>query len=1296
MEHGLPDNTVSRIYRDNDGFMWFATRNGISRYDGANFKNFALPGKSQVVTNLFGSSNNYIWTWGNGALNCLNTESEKFMEVELPSEVVSDNVIYTSKVYNDSIAWLITQKSVFKTLVTTHGNNNRRKLELISKQLNVVDNGEQISSTDIDKRGNLYLSTNQNRILIIDIENKTIDKNRLNLRKSLASTGSQILHIDVIDNSVWVNTSGQGVVRFFLDTKEVQQFDDYPQTKLQIPHTNVFHTAKLNDNQYILATWNGYHVITYDESDRIPLSIKNYSNSYSDTHRSVECRIGSMYVDNDNILWLGTFGSGLIVSNLNLQFYKQYHQDNTNAIESMVVDHNQYLWISTYHKGVFRSKNPIDERSNLDFKLISNSVIKGVKTYSVRIASDSKGNVWGGTRNGVLMLYGENGVKKMIDISVDSLNSALAITCLYFDKRDNLWLGTPKGALCVYDKQAGKARLITDIGSARINSISEDQTGCLWFSSAKGAVKYDPITRSSVRYAEEMVVNSTIATLNGVFIGSSKGLVSIDANGDSVVFSTKNGLCNDNISSIIEGDDKEIWVCNDSGISRYSNIDKTLFNYYVQSSNSSSARAADGTLFFGNNKSITYFNPSILSDLYERIKNRNVKITELKIVGEAVSAGDTVNGDVVLSKSIQHTDKIVLNYKNNNFSLSVSNLLFNDVHQFSMYRMLPVQQNWTTITNSTSISYAALPAGKYLFQVKDYSHGNGETPITELEIRINEHWIYSTFVKVIGGLLLLFAIGVAFVRMRLGYKRQLYLSQLNAELESQRTELDREKKTNQERVNFFTYASHELRTPLTLIISPVKELLSYNDLKNDVRARLVNIDQNAQSLLNITDKLLDFQQLDAKITRLNLSKVDLYELVKRVVSNFDLLCRDNNIEIVLINNTGQLQVWLSADWQKIESVVENLISNSVKYRKEVGARIEVELGKEEIDDLCYITIRVRDNGQGISNEAQKTIFESFSTDDNKPLFSTKVGVGLFIVRNIVELHHGNISLSSALNEGTSIMLHLPQDYEYPIENNPSESHINEVAQKNKKKILVVEDNIGILNHIRSLFCDNYDVLTAESGEEGLRVAKESLPDIILQDIVLPDINGIECCRELIGNYETSHIPIILLSANADEQSVMDGSKAGAADYVVKPFNPHILKTKVASLISSREMLRQIYSKSLMLNGESVHKVFEDNFMQKIINITEQNMTDPGFGVDLLAQKLNMSTSTLRRYIKAHSDLPVNSIIRDVRLTKAASLIISQKYRVVEIAEMVGYNDISSFRVQFTKKFGISPSKFHNA
>ncbi|MEG1934745.1 MAG: response regulator, partial [Rikenellaceae bacterium] len=831
------------------------------------------------------------------------------------------------------------------------------------------------------------------------------------------------------------------------------------------------------------------------------------------------------------------------------------------------------------------------------------------------------------------------------------------------------------------------------------NSITEDQAGCLWISSVKGVLKYNPKTKDMIRYIDNLNVNSILTTRDEIYIGTDIGLLAIGAKGDSTLLTTKDGLCGDDITTITEGCNGEIWISNDSGISRYSIADKTFHNYYIQSSNCSTARSEDGTLFFGNNKSITYFNPSELSDFYHHISGRKITITELKIAGEIISVGDTINGNVILDKPLEHTDKIVLNYKNNNFSLCVSNLLFNSVHQRCMYRMLPIQPNWTVINSSESISYMALPEGTYTFHVKDYSKGNNKTPVTELKIRIKSHWMFSLPTKIISALLLVIFLFMIFVRTRVRYKRQLYLSQLNSELKSQRVKLDRERKINRERINFFTYASHELRTPLTLIISPIQELLSDKKLMTHAKDKLLTIEQNAQSLLNITDKLLDFQQIDAKITKLNISKIDILELLKTIISNFHSLCTENNIETTLTTTTDVPQLWLYADRQKIESAISNLISNSIKYRSPTEPKIEISVGVSNIDNIDFITVLIKDNGQGISDKAQKTIFESFSTDNNKPLLSTKIGVGLYIVRSIIELHHGTISLVSDIDKGTTFSVQIPQDYKYfdndkSLSNLPNET-IKKVDIKEKKTILIVEDNADILDYINSLFCNTYNVLTSNNGEDGLAIAKDKLPDIILQDVMLPGISGIECCSQLIHNSETSHIPIILLSAKADELSIMEGSMAGAADYIIKPFNPQILKAKVSSLISSRQMLKQIYAKTLMLNGESVHKVFENNFMQQLINITEQNLTNPEFSVELLAEKLNISTSTLRRNIKSYSDLPVNNIIRDVRLTKAASLIMTQKYRVVEIAEMVGYNDISSFRVQFTKKFGISPSKFHN-
>ncbi|MEG0725984.1 MAG: response regulator, partial [Mucinivorans sp.] len=297
----------------------------------------------------------------------------------------------------------------------------------------------------------------------------------------------------------------------------------------------------------------------------------------------------------------------------------------------------------------------------------------------------------------------------------------------------------------------------------------------------------------------------------------------------------------------------------------------------------------------------------------------------------------------------------------------------------------------------------------------------------------------------------------------------------------------------------------------------------------------------------------------------------------------------------------------------------------------------------------------------------------------------------------IELHHGRVTLESQVGRGSAFMLYIPRD-NYHFQHTPSlqaamNQHTNSWTPK--PKILVVDDNVEILDYVCSLFDGDYTVLRADTGEDGMRLALGELPDLILHDVMLPGISGIECCRLLNEQAETSHIPVILLSAIADEATVVEGTVVGAADYIAKPFNPKILKAKVATLIHSRAMLRQVYAKSLMLVADQkTDQARDDNFMQKIINITQNNLQSADFGVDMLSEKLAMSSSTLRRTLKAYTPLSANELIRSVRLTKAASLLMEQKYRVNEIAELVGYNDLSTFRTQFTRKFGVSPSKFH--
>lgn len=470
--------------------------------------------------------------------------------------------------------------------------------------------------------------------------------------------------------------------------------------------------------------------------------------------------------------------------------------------------------------------------------------------------------------------------------------------------------------------------------------------------------------------------------------------------------------------------------------------------------------------------------------------------------------------------------------------------------------------------------------------------------------------------------------------------------------------------------------------------------------------------KNAVSLHTLVDQLLYVQKIGAGMVRLQLSETDLLQLVCNVSEPFRQMAEIKGLQFDVDLPEGKFLYWV--DEGKIASAVQNLLSNAFKYTP-AGGRVLLSVSYLMKSGQGYCRITVSDTGAGIPEWLQKHAFESFVTGDNVPEMSTKAGIGLHIVKNTMDLHHGLVTLKSVPDEGSTFALYIPEgkahfakdSYEL-IDSHQEKTKQNEELKPElflpipenktqetaaKKSLLIIEDNEDVREYIRSLFISRYAVSEACNGEEGVRIAKEQLPDLIISDVMMPVKDGFTCCREIRMQQETAHIPILILTARAEDADILQGCNSGADDYMMKPFNPEILKTKVDNLILQRERLKRIYTKALMLKQESEEGEKEDAFLQQLIHIIEANLSNADFNVKMLAEQLNMSQPTLYRKVKQRSDLSVIDMIRSIRISKAATLILENRYSIQEISEMVGYSDTRTLRKHFMEQFGVSPSKY---
>lgn len=1332
MQDGLADNTIYCIHKDIDGFMWFGTNNGLSRYDGIQVKNFNTGGAYMRVSNISETTDGLLWILADRRLFCFDRHRECFVPVTNARNgtEVSMKCILSQ---DDSLMWSI-RDNTLQMQQRTYIRNSTGQISEITLQdksdfPNLAAKQTILSAFCLSKdKKTLWLATDKAQLIRMDMLTR---KSSELIGTPLNSKQLSVLSIVEDRGCVWILTVAEGLLCYDIHSGQFRQFT-YSESggTENLSHSDVFAFVPFLSHSYLAATWNGYTVLNFDKNNPQKFTTNIYSNTFSQLYRNIETRMISAYYDPQGILWIGTHGGGVIASDLRKQFYRQYIQNRHNEICGMVMDEEKHLWLATFHKGIMRSDEPfgsVDEL--LQFSPVKDGSVEQKRTVLTAL-KDSVGNLWFGNADGTLTYYDRKNKEFTIHPLqlADGRSWSSGVWALLIDRSNRFWIGTDSGVL-LFDRKTKRCipvsiRLPNEEREPSVRAIVSSRDGSIWIGTSLGVRRMlstkDEKPRFLTGYEEKAKieangVRSLLASSDGnIYVGYIDGfaIISPQTNRITSYLTTRNGLCNNFVGCITEDAKGRIWLGTNSGISRYSRHQHLFYSYYISGSNRSVM--SDGkTLFWGNNRGLTYFNPQEVRNTYSMVGK--VMLTNLEVNNRPVTIGEEVNGQVVLNEGISYAKRLELDYENRNFALSFSDLPYSEGAQKYSYRLLPYQKEWIVANEGEKIAYTNLPKGDYLFEVKSLFPEEdlpkeGEE-ITTLPIVIHPHWS-----ETIGFRMSIFLLGLAvlyylFDLMKRKRLRMEHEMRLEHELQAATQEREREKQVREERENFFTTAAHELRTPLTLILSPLQEVLHSVRTTDAMREKLSITYRNACSLHSLVDHLLYVQKIEAGMVKLQLSETDIVELIRSISVGFSQMAETEQIKFSVDVGSNPLSLWMDKD--KIVSAVRNLLSNAFKYTS-AGGSIGVSLQRKEIDGKKFCLLSVTDTGVGIPEQMQERIFESFVTGDNVPTVSSKMGIGLYIVKNTMNLHHGRITLHSVPGEGSLFTLYIPEGkehfrddtYDIVTSESPNEAMTDlplvsgspeeSISMQRKHTLLLVEDNNEMRAYLRSLFRQRYFVIEAMNGEEGVRMATEKIPDLIISDVMMPVMDGFACCRIIREQLATAQIPIIMLTAKAEDADVLQGSKMGADDYMMKPFNSEILKVRVENLITQRERLKQIYTKSLMLKHVPEPKEAgkeEDSFMLKVIGIIELNLSNEAFNVNMLAEMLSMSQTTLYRKMKQRSDLSVIEVIRSIRMSKAAALVIENKYSIQEIAEMVGFNDLTTFRQHFTKQFGAPPSKY---
>lgn len=985
---------------------------------------------------------------------------------------------------------------------------------------------------------------------------------------------------------------------------------------------------------------------------------------------NVGTAIRSVWVDKDGV-WLGSDYNGLIYMNKQTGAYQYVSPQFANEnIKALLKDNNGHIWIGK--RNGLDKYDPQTKRITSYFK----SSVEPNKSRFYAIAEDPlTHDLWFSYYHGVMKYdYQTKNLKEQPLASYGRSGAG----CLFFDSKNNLWIGTEySGVIQIRRNPSTNAWVDTVLYTTmasdsrspdeRVYAVTEDSEGTIWVGAANGLTRINPHTRESKTYT------------------------------------IKDGLVDHYITQVMAQDPGFVWFAHKNGLSKFNIKSGHIQNYAVKKpgqeyefmDGSGFFDPTSGQMYYGTTQGFVHFDPD------EIIDNPFLPVTtftNLQVLNRTVQVGDTINGRVILSTPLHLAKTITLTHEDKSFSVEFSALHFSNPARNQYAYMLEGQdKDWVYIDASRRVAgYSNLPAGTYMLKVMA-SNSDGvwnRVPAT-LDIIVLPPWWKTWWAYSIYTLLALLGIYIIIriVQVRQQYHRQILTERLKAE---KAEELDQLKSS------FFTNVSHEFRTPLTLIVDPLRSLLTRQDASDKEMAHYNVMYRNAQRLLALINQFLDFRKIESGKMQLHPVRQDLVAFVRNTAAAFNFKAEEQNIQFEVMAEPSVIQ--LGFDQDVTGKILYNLISNAFKFTP-VGGSISVNVtAAKETPESVKIT--VADTGLGIPADKLDKIFDPFFQVEGAQQHAG-TGVGLSLTRELVALHNGTISVSSTLGAGTQftvLLTNLETDENAPVVrdtpvhaelSSTGEQPVDEtVAPTERSIILVVEDNDDIRNYIRQNLAGEYTILEASNGIQGLEKAISDIPDLVISDIMMPGMNGLEMCKQLKSDEKTSHIPVILLTARQSDQYEAEGYETGADAYIVKPFSMPLLQVRVRNLIASRAQLRQLFAQSPESYANPVGLSAADKlFLTKATRLVEEHMSEAEVNVEWLAGQLFMSRTQLYRKIKAVTNQSVHEFVTGIRLSKAAEMLLQGQHSVTEIAYMVGYADATSFTRMFQKQYGTTPKKY---
>lgn len=1346
---GLSNNSVTDLYQDRKGFLWFATDDGLNRFDGYNFKVYRHNPEDEssisdnTVLSFSEDAKGNLWIGTkNGFINKYDPILDKFTKWEIRSDGTKENPINVIYIDKSNFVWMGTYRSGLYRLDPSTGNIDRWTME--ANDPDAISNNY-VSSIVEDEFGNFWIGTfyglnklnlqrsktifdkyffekdNANSLtdnLIWSITQSITDKNKFYIGTSNGitelnaaqnkfvrikienpwnlqfGTGSGVVLEEIINGEqiLWTN-SYAGLIRLNRTQDKLVRYLPDKFNPNSIASYQVNKMIKDKSGVLWLATNKGLSFFS-QKNNKINNSFHLHQFDFNSQKLNSQNTTAFLKTKN-NLLFIGT-DNGLYYSKANTPAGQLIKHSNLSkeTIWSFAEDKNNSIWIGTYGNGLYK----LNPTTNITEKIepLKNIVRSNSRDFIKSLLVDSHNNLWIGTWGVGLAKFNltSNEVKHFHHL-IDNHSSISHddVWVIFEDSKNRIWIGTNGGGLNLYDDSNNDYFYKINFNSEKKTGLSSNSIYCIWESK------------------QEKDKNKTV-----LWIGTNNGLSKAVINNSSFInsnpvfeevinFSTKNGLADNSVKTIVEDENGNLWLGTSSGISFY-DVSKNTFINFTSADGviGSDFNLSSGVLYnedlilLGSTSGLNYINPKsiTLSDY-----NPPLVISDFQVFNKSIIPGN----NSALLQNIIYTKKITLSYKQNVFSFLFSALDYNNPNSITYaYMMEGFDKDWITSGTRRYITYTNLNPGNYVFKVKSTnSDGVWNDNITSLFVEITPPWWQTIWALFLYFFVFVFGIwGII--------KFQSNRTRLQQELKMREFESYHLKEVEKMKSRFFANISHEFRTPLMLIKGPIEELLR-GRIKENLTEYYKMLLRNTEKLQQLIDQLLELSQLESETIPLIKDKYDVHALLKEMANSFYPIANQKSIRFSF--NANPDPVFALLDKDKFEKIINNLLNNAFKFT-EMGGTVSIELMTKNTGEQEFAFVSITDSGVGISKENQSKIFNRFfQVDDSSKRNFGGSGIGLALVKELTTLLGWEISVNSTEGEGTEFTIQIPLLSNKEILSgltlkhqaddksklyNYADEEIEEkdfLPDNSKSLILFVEDQSEVRDYVLGLLKQDYNVLQAENGKLGFDNAINSLPDLIISDVMMPVMDGFELCKKLKTDWKTSHIPVILLTAKATQQSKIEGLEYGADDYLTKPFDFEELSIRIKNLIAQRKLLREKFSKDINANVESITtNTFDKEFLEKINKIIEKHLQNENFTSDNLAEELFVSRSQLNRKLSAITGKGPGEFIRIFKLKRAAQMIIENKLSITQIALEVGFSSPAQFTRAFQKHFNCLPSEFN--